>query len=597
VNDTWAGFASYRHYRVMERNSTNCERRGAFARSLSGARLALSDVVSLRSFTAPLPVLTAAVLGAAVFAACADSAAPPADPILASAAEPAPATLRRLLSRQYVNSVRSIFGASAARAAHPPKDTSINGYEAIASAQLALNDGLVASYEVSARAIAAAAVRDREHIDALIDCDPAKKGEHACLERFVTRAGRLAFRRPLDAEEIDDFVGVADMAVDQLGGFYDGVEYAIVALIQSPSFLFQIDVGEAMEGSSLRKLNGYEMASRMSFFLLDRGPDEALLDAAERGELDTEEGVRAHARELVRLPEARDASRAFFTEYLELGNIETMAKAPLLFPDYSNELAISMREETLQLVADIIWTRDAPVTEIFTADYTFVDDRLAELYGVDPPFQAGWTRASLPVEQERRGVLSHASTLAWQSHPDGTSVTHRGLFILQRFLCTSMPPPPDDVVTELPPSSAAPTMRERIAIHQANKVCRTCHQISDPIGLALENFDSIGRWRAKENGEVIDASAEHALLGKFDGVRELGDKLATSDQATLCMVRNLFRHATGHVELQQELHSLEELRGRFTLANLRWRELLVELAASPLVRAAGPLVVTEEESP
>jgi hypothetical protein len=532
-------------------------------------------------------IIGASLLTAAGLAAC-EGDDPPDDPVVTSGAQPASAAMRRLLARQYVNTVELIFGKKAASVALPPDDTALNGYQSIAASQLALNDELVAQYEMSARAVAEAAMADTEHIQALIDCDPTQKGKNVCFERFVEDVGRLAFRRPLTEEERTDFVTVGEAGVDQLGTFEDGIQYIIVALLQSPSFLFQVEIGDPVgEADSVRKLNGYEVASRLSFFLLDRGPDRELLDAAAAGELETEEGVRAHARRLVKLSKAREATAAFFTEYFVLGDIEVMPKDPTLFPDYSQDVALSMRRETMTLINDVIWDRNAPVTELLTADYSFIDEHLAALYDVDAPAKA-WSSVTLPEKQQRSGILSHASILATQAHADSTSVTHRGIFILERLLCSSMPPPPEDVDTELPPSSEAPTMRERVAVHLENDSCAGCHRLVDGMGLALENFDPVGRWREKENGEVIDASGEHSDLGEFVGVAGLSQALVESEEATQCMVRNLYRHGTGHVETKAERETLRTLHDKFRESGFKWRELLVEMAASPLMRSVGP---------
>ncbi len=515
------------------------------------------------------------------------------DPIVSAEVQPAPAAIRRLLARQYVNTVEMMFGKEAAKAASPPPDQALNGYQAIAASQLALNDDLVAQYEASARAVAAAVANDPEVVSALAACDPSADGERVCFEAVVRRLGRLAFRRPLEDEEVEAYLEVADTGLDTLESYAAGVEFLIVALLQSPSFLFQVEIGTPLEGGGgVRKLDGYEMAARMSLFLIDQGPDDELLDAAERGELEDEAGVREHARRLLRSHRAREASAAFFTEYFVLADLELMPKDPVLFPDYSQQVARSMQRETLELVEEVIWRRNAPVTELLTADYSFIDEHLATLYQVPAP-DAPFSPVSFPAAQNRRGLLSHASFLAGQSHADSTSVTHRGMYVLERFLCTSMPPPPEGVVTELPPSSTAPTMRERVAVHLDNETCAGCHTLVDGMGLAMENFDAVGRFREKENGELIDASGQSGFLGEFVGVAELSEKLAASERATDCMVRNLYRHATGHVETKAELAALGDIHTRFRASGLRWRELLVEMAASPLVRAVGPMEKAE----
>lgn len=475
-----------------------------------------------------------------------------------------------------------MFGVEAALAATPPDDPELNGFTSIASAQLALNDDLVRDYQQSAVAVAAAAMGDGARIAELLGCNPSGADDAACMTAFVQRMGRLAFRRALVADELDDYLDVGLFAAGEANDFYAGVEYVIVALLQSPNFLFMVEVGEPVADAPARRhLTSYEAATRMAFFLTDGPPDEALLDAAEAGDLDTPEGRREAALGLLDRPEARRAMRNFFTEYLVLDDLELEPKDPNLFPEWSPTLARSMREETLRLLDDIIWTRDADIREMYTANYTFVDAPLAEtIYGVPAPAGGGWGRIDVPEEQGRSGIIAHPSVLTRQANPESTSATHRGLFVLERFLCRTMPPPPDGVVAELPPSSTAPTLRERVAVHLEEPSCAGCHAISDPLGLSLENYDPIGVYRDKEQGEVIDASADHVITGAFVGAQGLGAALAGLDDSTLCLVRNLYRHGTGHVETEGELPLLVMLRDRMAENGYSLRGFLVSLVSN-----------------
>jgi len=545
-----------------------------------------------------LKKVAAGVLGLSLFGALATGSTacsgdhveqPPPDSPLPDGFEPAAAPIRRLLARQYVNAVASFFGEDVAAVADPPADEAINGFSSIAAAQLSLTDGTVATYERSARAIGEAAIADASRYQTFLSCTPDGEQDEACLTTFVERFGRRAFRRPLVDEEIADYVELGLAAADTLGAFEHGVEFVIVAMLQSPHFLFQVELGHPADDlDGANRLDGYEVASRMSFFLLDTPPDDALLDAAEAGELDDPEGIRSWAAELVSTKSARAAVASFFREYLELGELEHVAKNPVMFPTFSKELAASMEEETMRLIADIIFERKAAITELFTADYSFVDDALAEHYGMMAPDDAEWTKSPIPMGQGRRGLLGQASIATAHSHPDSTSVTHRGLFIAERFLCTSMPPPPQGVVPKLPPSSVAPTMRERVAVHLEDPVCASCHAVSDPIGLGMENLDAIGRWRETEGGETIDPSGEHKDIGAWDDLQGLGEDLAASPVVTRCMLRMLYRHATGHVEEEKELPALDELHEAFTDDGLMFDKLLVDMVTSEVFRTVKP---------
>jgi hypothetical protein len=325
----------------------------------------------------------------------------------------------------------------------------------------------------------------------------------------------------------------------------------------------------------------------MSFFLLDTTPSAALLTAAENGKLDGEDRVRAVAAQLLDEPAAKQATAAFFAEYLAIDNMEKVTKDPQLYPNFSPALASSMKRETLELINDVVWRGDLPIDTLFTAEHSFVDEALAAHYDIDLEGKKDWSRVSLPAEQKRSGLLTHASIMSRQSHPTSTSVTHRGLFIMERFLCESMPPPPPEAVTDLPPTSTAPTMRERLAVHLENPTCAACHTTSDNLGLALENFDAVGTFRTKENGSTIDTAVELDDFGSFDGPAELGQLLADQPAVKACVLRHLFRHATGRIETGGDLAALDSLDERFAASGYRFKQLLVDLVASQIFSEAG----------
>ncbi len=501
---------------------------------------------------------------------------------------PAEPKLRRLLARHYRRSIAQLLGENAAANAAPPADTQLNGFASIASSQLSFNDSLVQAYDSSARKVAASAVLEPSRIEALAECAPGTSGIQPCLRAFVERFGRLAFRRPLEEAERDALVKVGQAAVAAKGTFLAGVELVITAVLQSPSFLYQVEVGTPHPTrTDVRNLTGYEVATRLAFLLAGRSPDRALLDAAAAGELDDEAGVRAWGEKLMAAPESAAALRDFFGELFVLEDLDTQARDPNLFPEFSPELARSMREEVFRIVEDVI-ARDAPLSEVLTTSRTFLDGPLASLYGAEPPSKA-WEMTSLPEEQGRSGILTSAAVMTKQAHTTTTSATYRGLFVMERLLCTTMPPPPQGVITTLPPSSQAPTLRDRLAVHLEEPTCRACHYMSDNLGLTFENFDAIGRFRTEENGAPIDASGEVDSLGSWTGPRELAVALAASEVVQSCLLRQLHRYANGHVEVDGEWPALNALDTRWTGQGQRFRSLLVDFVSSDLFRRVGAL--------
>ncbi len=501
--------------------------------------------------------------------------------------EPPAPTMRRLLARQYLNAIGDLLGPEAKAAASAPADNPINGFDMIGAAQLNIGDVAVVDYEKSARAAASAAL-EGTRIEDYLTCTPTGPMDEACLDTFVKSLGRLAFRHTLSDDEAADIVAVGLQAGEAYDSFDSALQYAIATTLQSPSFVYQVEVGEALgKDPKVRKLSANELATRMSFFLTDSTPDTALLDLAESGALDSDEGLRAAAESLVAKPETALAIGAMYDEILGLRALATISKSTELFPEYSPTLAASMRQETLQLLNDVVFTKDADFGELFTANRTFVDAELAALYGVAAPPAGEWQEVTFPEDQPRAGFFGQAAFLSTQAHIELTSPTLRGKFVRERLLCQSINPPPNDVVTEFPDDEGLKTMRERLEVHQENPSCAGCHSLTDPIGLAFENFDAIGRYRETENDVTIDPSGELDESGAFADGSDLAELLVEHPDFTECLVRNVYRASLGHVETDGEEVVVDHLVSGFDDDGRRLRAFLVELVVSDAFRFVG----------
>ncbi len=505
---------------------------------------------------------------------------------------PAP-TMRRLLGRQYLGSIGVLLGPEAQMAATAPDDHALNGFDAIGAAQQNVGDVAVVDYERSARAAAAAAIvtgdlASNPAIAVHLTCEPTGPDDGECLTIFTQSFGRLAFRRALDDEEVADLVAVGLAAGDAYGTFDSALEHTIATVIESPSFLYQVEVGLPLDGDTkIRRLTPQELATRVSFFLVDHTPSLELLDQADAGALDTPEGLRHAAEALLADPSAQLAVSAMYDEILGLRNLPKVSKNNALFPEFDAELAESMRQESLHLITDLVWTQDADFGELFTSDRTFVDANLAALYGVTAPPEGEWQAIDFPAEQARAGFLTQPGFLAAQAHVELTSPTLRGKFIRERLLCQSINPPPNDVSTEFPDDEGLKTMREKLAVHQENPSCAGCHALTDPMGLGFENFDAIGRYRETDNGVVIDASGELDEQGHFDDAAELAGLITEHPAFDACLVRNIYRASLGHIETAGEEVLIDELVADFGADGRRLRGFLVELVVSDAFRFVG----------
>lgn len=253
-------------------------------------------------------------------------------------------------------------------------------------------------------------------------------------------------------------------------------------------------------------------------------------------------------------------------------------------------MARSMRTEVELLVDDIVFRRDADIRELFTAPRTFVNAELAALYGVDAPGASAvaFAPVDLPTDGPRAGVLTLGAFLAMNAHPTETSPTLRGKFVQERILCASVPPPPDNVNLDISDPSGTPrTLRERLEEHRRNPDCAVCHEITDPPGMLFEHFDSVGVWRSHEPGGPVDASGG---LGDVPlaNARELAHVLADDPRVSACLVKQLYRHASGRLDVRTEARALDDLDRAFAASGYRFRDLLLELATSEAFRTLTP---------
>jgi hypothetical protein len=510
-----------------------------------------------------------------VVAACGSETTPPRH------AEP---RLRRLLAHQYTSSIAALLGPRAAAVAAPPADIANAGFESIGAAELSPSDMALGQYEASANAVVNAALGDVAALPARIGCTPTGEADTACFQTFARTFGRRAFRRPLTEDEVMRYSQLAQTAAGRYHDAYAGIGYAISAFLQSPNFVYQVEIGEVDEAEpSRRRLTSYEMATRLAYFLTSTMPDDALLDVAEQGQLVTPEQVRAVAMDLVSRAEAREALDGFYEERMKLRELAGLQKDQAAFPLYTPALAESMRRESLLLLRDIVWDRDVDYRELYTAPYAFVDSSLARLYGTAAVTSGTFEKRMLPAP--RQGVFGEAAFLSIEAHPASTSPTRRGRFVEERVLCTEIPPPPPDVNTQLPmpPPDMPRTMRERLATHTASERCAACHARMDGIGLALENFDAIGAFRTTDQGLPIDASGVIADVAAFDGLPGLGQVVREQPELHRCWVRSLYRHATGHVEAEGDEVALADVETTFT-ESYKVKSLLVEIVVSDAFR-------------
>lgn len=500
----------------------------------------------------------------------------------APTAEAAPPTLRRLTTTQYRHAIRDLFGADVVLPSSLEPDERIEGLMAVGSARTTISSYGAERYAQAAYSVARQVLARPDLAGRWIDCTPTDVAGDACVSSVIARLGRVAWRRPLTPDEVAATAALVTTASATLGDVQAGWSYGIAALLTSPHFLYRVELGDGSGSYS-----GYELASRLAFFLWDTLPDAALLDAVESGAFDTEAGLAEQVDRMLVDERARDGVRKLFVEMLHLDELDGLTKDPAVFTYLRDALGASAREETLLGIEALVFDDDGSYLDLFTTHRTFIDRDLAALYDVPAPARDGFGEVWLDPADGRRGLLGQASFLALQAHPVSTSVTRRGVFIREVLFCQDIPDPPANANTAIPEvSEDARTMRERIAVHLQDPVCASCHQATDPIGLGFETFDGLGRARTTENGVTIDASGD--LDGApFADAAELAELVAANPATADCLVQTMLQYATGRLADDLSRSSLQWHREGFALAGHRVRWLMADIATSPAFRAVG----------
>ncbi len=497
-----------------------------------------------------------------------DTTVDPADP---DAAGPMP--LRRLNRREYDNTVRDLLGVASHPADEFPQDN--DGDFQFPRA------GIVSILDAELLQEAAETMVAGLDIEALLPCSPSS-GEPECAKSFIESFGLKAYRRPLSSDEVARLTTVYDSARSTLLlDFDDALRVVVEAILQSPAFLYRWELGSqlaALEGSVV-KLTPYEIASRLSYFIWRSMPDQALFDAAAADELGTDADVMAQAERLLGEPRAREAIASFFSSWLRMSleEIESRDKDPELYPEFGDELKSAMAAETDDFVSSVVFDGDGTFQSLLTSTKSNASGSLATLYGGASGGLAG---------TQRSGLLTRAAFMAVTGTADGSNPAKRGKRIFQGLLCQELAPPPGVVIPPAEPPEAGGTTRERFERHEEN-ACASCHRILDPLGFAFEHYDGIGKWRAMDNGGVVDASGTVPLDGAdvaFNDAIELSTALASSDEVRACFAKQWMRYALDRLETPYDQASIDSAAATFASADATIPALVITVAGTRTFR-------------
>jgi len=424
---------------------------------------------------------------------------------------------------------------------------------------------MMETFDGAARKIAAKVV-DGDHRNFLLSCKPASSAaaDDACASQILTHYGRLLLRRPLSQGELSKLVAISRDGASTTNDFYSGVATSLATVMVMPEFIFFMDATEADPAHPGKlRLTGASKASRLSLFLWDEAPDEELLSAAERGELHTSAGLQRQVERMLADRRFTTGVRAFFSDMLMFESFDALAKDPIIYPAFTQTVVGAAREQIVKTITSLLIEEKGDYRDLFTTHRTFLNGDLSPLYRVPTDEPKQWRAYDDgDAQSARAGLLTEIGFLAVYAHPGTSSATRRGRAVREVLLCQKVPDPPPNVdfTGFQDPKSVAVTARQRLAAHSTNPVCAGCHKLTDPIGLALENFDGAGQYRTAEKGVPIDASGSLNGVSYKDAVG-LGKALSKDPQLTHCLVKRMTAYGVGYASADKAW--LEELHTSF----------------------------------
>lgn len=450
------------------------------------------------------------------------------------------APLRALTQVQYENSVRAVFGDGIQPSTSFPRPSgaTVTGY----ASDLALNTLSAGFAEGIASAAEDVALQVHAQLATLLPC--AATGGRTCAQTFVDTFATRAFRRPLDKDERTALLTHFDAAVAAHGDFGVAIAELASLLLQHPRFLYLPEIGTS--DVSGRKLDGYELASRLSYLLWDAPPDAALLAAAADASLMQDEKLRAEAERLVASPRFQPVLERFVRAWTQIDDVAEGDKDRSQFPELDASLSRAIRDDLSRFVAAAVAKGEGGFDALMTSREATVNGPLAALYGI-PHAGTGDALESVMLPPNRTGLLTRAAVLAGLSGPFEPSHVRRGKFVRIGLLCGAMGAPPANAMTRQPTYATNATRRERSNVLQATSPCGGCHAQLDPIGLAFDDFDALGR-HVDGNVDVSGRIVGSRLAGSFNGAAELATMLSDSDLVQDCVGRHWFRYTFGRIE-------------------------------------------------
>jgi hypothetical protein len=497
--------------------------------------------------------------------------------------------LRRLNRSEYSNTLRDLTGAQKDYTTTFPAENLSFGFDNIGEA-LTVQPLHVEAYQKNADEVLSAffarPVADPAR-SRILTCDP--NSGRACAVSALLRFAQYAYRRPVVEAEVKSLLDLAEDFVTTGGTWADGLKLAFKGVLLSPHFIYRVELDPNPTSKDPHRLAPFELASRLSYFLWSTMPDEALFVEAQSASLLNDAALSAQVERMLADPRSAALVSNFAGQWLNLRRVEQITPDAAVYPSFDDELRSAMRTEGEMFFAELL-REGRPVSELLTSSFTYVNERLAQHYGLPAPAGAGFERVTLS-DSPRLGVLSQASFLTITSNPTRTSPVKRGKWVLDQLLCSPPPPPPPNIDTNLVETGGL-SLRERLEQHRAKEPCKSCHKVMDPIGLSFENYDGIGQYRSQDQFGPIDATGSLPTSEgdvTFDGAAELVPILAKDERLLGCVAQKVLTYAVGRGFTNDDTATLDAVLAAMNTSNKGLRGLFASVALSEAFRSRRAL--------
>ena len=499
------------------------------------------------------------------------------------ATDPGRVTLHRLNRAEYDNTVHDLLGTNQKPSEDFPIDDRGNGFDNMADV-LTLSPLHLSVYHTASKALVSEALSNATQRAALVTCDLAS-GD-TCTRQVLKGFANRAWRRPATDAEVERLMAVANVAKTNGDSTEVGLGLALRATLLSPHFIFRVELDADPLSPTPHPLNAYELASRLSYFLWSSMPDATLFASAESGALTNAATLKEQATRLMADGRSRSLVDNFAGQWLHLRAIDELQPDAALFPKVDAPLLAAMRSETEMLFRDIAF-QNTPAVQLLTANYSYMNDRLASHYGLPAVGGTDLKKVDLAGNAQRGGLLTQGGYLTLTSHVNRTSPVNRGKWVMDELLCATVPPPPPNV--NLAGVSMAKeqglTQRQALEIHRQDPVCNGCHQLMDPIGLGLENYDAVGVYRDMDAGNPIDPNGNLPSGETFAGAKELAARVAAKPEFARCIAKKLYSYALGRAPVEIVGHmdsaTLDGLAAGLAQNNFSFADLTTRIVTSP----------------